>query len=164
MLTQCLMALLSLRHNAKWRSLFLWRKGTISGWKHIYLSLKLLDADHTDDERRQQQLSMNTPPANVMVVLETQRRRIDGLLLLVGIVVDRKYRSVDPPVKIRYTCCWTSSSSEGWTWVKSFVNVPEHDPEDLDFKLHGDSHFNKGFEGLENVRACCAGRHTGGWF
>ena len=41
-----------------------------------------------------------------------------------------------------------------------FVNVPDHDPEDPDFKLHRDSHFNEGFEGLENVRACCDGRHA----
>ncbi|KZT01198.1 uncharacterized protein LAESUDRAFT_731408 [Laetiporus sulphureus 93-53] len=44
----------------------------------------------------------------------------------------------------------------------------EHDPtsgqddEELDFELHNDTHSDGGFEGLENVRACCDGRHTVG--
>ncbi|KAI6019868.1 hypothetical protein F5J12DRAFT_968007 [Pisolithus orientalis] len=33
---------------------------------------------------------------------------------------------------------------------------------DLDFELHADSKSDGGFEGLENVRACCDGRHTVG--
>ncbi|KAE9407873.1 hypothetical protein BT96DRAFT_1013781 [Gymnopus androsaceus JB14] len=47
---------------------------------------------------------------------------------------------------------------------KSFVDVPGHDDddEDLEFELHGDSLSDDGFEGLENVRACCDGRHTVG--
>ncbi|KAF9269698.1 hypothetical protein L218DRAFT_890468 [Marasmius fiardii PR-910] len=47
---------------------------------------------------------------------------------------------------------------------KSFVDVPANDDEDenLDFELHGDSLSDEGFEGLENVRACCDGRHTVG--
>ncbi|KAF8636910.1 hypothetical protein AX17_003161 [Amanita inopinata Kibby_2008] len=46
---------------------------------------------------------------------------------------------------------------------KSFVDVPGgQDDEDLDFELHGDSMSDGGFEGLENVRACCDGRHTVG--
>ncbi|KAF8889574.1 hypothetical protein BD779DRAFT_1662013 [Infundibulicybe gibba] len=45
---------------------------------------------------------------------------------------------------------------------KSFVDVPAHDDEDLDFELHGDSLSDDAFEGMENVRACCDGRHTVG--
>ncbi|KAJ7634633.1 hypothetical protein FB45DRAFT_909405 [Roridomyces roridus] len=45
---------------------------------------------------------------------------------------------------------------------KSFVDVPANDEEDLDFELHGDSLDDNGFEGLENVRACCDGKHTVG--
>ncbi|KAJ3823527.1 hypothetical protein F5880DRAFT_1566576 [Lentinula raphanica] len=46
---------------------------------------------------------------------------------------------------------------------KSFVDVPGHeDEDDLDFELHGESLSDDGFEGLENVRACCDGRHTVG--
>ncbi|KAF8635381.1 hypothetical protein AX15_000386 [Amanita polypyramis BW_CC] len=47
--------------------------------------------------------------------------------------------------------------------TKSFVDVQRgHEDEDLDFELHGDSMSDEGFEGLENVRACCDGRHTVG--
>jgi hypothetical protein len=45
---------------------------------------------------------------------------------------------------------------------KSFIDVPGGMEEDLDFELHGDSLSDEGFEGLENVRACCDGRHTVG--
>ncbi|KAF9467802.1 hypothetical protein BDZ94DRAFT_1294718 [Collybia nuda] len=45
---------------------------------------------------------------------------------------------------------------------KSFVDVPHHDEDDLDFELHGDAMSDDGYEGLENVRACCDGRHTVG--
>ncbi|KAK0452337.1 hypothetical protein EV421DRAFT_1967490 [Armillaria borealis] len=45
--------------------------------------------------------------------------------------------------------------------TKSFVDV-HGDDEDLDFELHGRSEDENGFEGLENVRACCDGRHTVG--
>lgn len=45
---------------------------------------------------------------------------------------------------------------------RSFVDVPGQDEEDLDFELHGESQSDDGFEGLENVRACCDGRHTVG--
>lgn len=46
---------------------------------------------------------------------------------------------------------------------KSFVDVHGGgDEDDLDFELHGDSRSDDGFEGLENVRACCDGRHTVG--
>ncbi|KAL0959595.1 hypothetical protein HGRIS_011304 [Hohenbuehelia grisea] len=45
---------------------------------------------------------------------------------------------------------------------KSFEHIGARDEEDLDFELHGDSRSDDGFEGLENVRACCDGRHTVG--
>jgi len=47
--------------------------------------------------------------------------------------------------------------------TKSFEHVPPRPEEDdLDFELHGEARYNDGFEGLENVRACCDGRHTVG--
>ncbi|KAI0066900.1 hypothetical protein BV25DRAFT_1820014 [Artomyces pyxidatus] len=47
--------------------------------------------------------------------------------------------------------------------TKSFEHVPGGgDEEDLDFELHDDSMSENGFEGLENVRACCDGRHLVG--
>ncbi|THH07855.1 hypothetical protein EW146_g9183, partial [Bondarzewia mesenterica] len=47
--------------------------------------------------------------------------------------------------------------------TKSFEHVPGGpDEEDLDFELHDDSMSDEGFQGLENVRACCDGRHTVG--
>lgn len=48
--------------------------------------------------------------------------------------------------------------------TKSFVDVDRQgeDEEDLDFELHDESLSDGGFEGLENVRACCDGRHTVG--
>lgn len=51
---------------------------------------------------------------------------------------------------------------------KSYVDVPgtpsrqEHDGEDLDFELHDESLSDGAYDGLENVRACCDGRHTVG--
>ncbi|KAF6745032.1 hypothetical protein DFP72DRAFT_1018302 [Ephemerocybe angulata] len=46
--------------------------------------------------------------------------------------------------------------------TRSFVDVPGgEDSEDLDFELHGEEEEEE-FEGLENVRACCDGRHTVG--
>ncbi|KAF9237380.1 coiled-coil protein [Melanogaster broomeanus] len=36
------------------------------------------------------------------------------------------------------------------------------DDDELEFELHGGSQSDDGFEGLENVRACCDGRHTVG--
>lgn len=44
---------------------------------------------------------------------------------------------------------------------KSFEHIPANDGE-LDFELHDDTLSDEGFEGLENVRACCDGRHTVG--
>ncbi|KAK2461201.1 hypothetical protein APHAL10511_006728 [Amanita phalloides] len=47
--------------------------------------------------------------------------------------------------------------------TKSFIDVPGgQDDDDLEFELHGDSISDEGFEGLENVRACCDGKHTVG--
>jgi len=45
---------------------------------------------------------------------------------------------------------------------RSFVDVPARDPDDLDFELYDGVMSDDGFEGLENVRACCDGRHTVG--
>ncbi len=45
---------------------------------------------------------------------------------------------------------------------RSFVDIATHDPDDLDFELHNETMSEEGFEGLENVRACCDGRHTVG--
>ena len=45
---------------------------------------------------------------------------------------------------------------------KSFVNVPGQDADEHDFELHDESMSEEAFEGLENVRACCDGRHTVG--
>lgn len=57
---------------------------------------------------------------------------------------------------------WNAPDSP-YSPTKSFVDVTERqDDEDLDFELHGDALFDEGFEGLENVRACCDGRHTVG--
>lgn len=45
---------------------------------------------------------------------------------------------------------------------KDYERIPAQDDEDLDFELHDDTLSDGGFEGLENVRACCDGRHTVG--
>ena len=45
--------------------------------------------------------------------------------------------------------------------TKSFEHVAGNDTS-LDFELHDESLSDEGFEGLENVRACCDGRHTVG--
>lgn len=57
---------------------------------------------------------------------------------------------------------WNNAPESPYSPSKSFVDVPGHDDEDLDFELHGDSLEENGFEGLENVRACCDGKHTVG--
>lgn len=47
--------------------------------------------------------------------------------------------------------------------TKEYEHIPGgQDEEDLDFELHDDTLSDGGFEGLENVRACCDGRHTVG--
>ena len=45
---------------------------------------------------------------------------------------------------------------------KSYEHVDGEDEENLDFELHEETMSDGGFEGLENVRACCDGRHTVG--
>lgn len=46
---------------------------------------------------------------------------------------------------------------------KSFEHISSRpDADDLDFELHGGGPSDDGFEGLENVRACCDGLHTVG--
>lgn len=57
---------------------------------------------------------------------------------------------------------WQNGPESPFSPERSFVDVPGHDPEELDFELHDDSVSDEGFEGLENVRACCDGRHTVG--
>ncbi|KAF8905236.1 hypothetical protein CPB84DRAFT_1745558 [Gymnopilus junonius] len=56
---------------------------------------------------------------------------------------------------------WNAPESP-FTPDKSFVDVHPHDPDDLDFELHDDMMSDEGYEGLENVRACCDGKHTVG--
>lgn len=46
--------------------------------------------------------------------------------------------------------------------TKDYEHIPGQDDEDLDFELHDETMSDGGFEGLENVRACCDGRHTVG--
>ncbi|TBU22578.1 hypothetical protein BD311DRAFT_138610 [Dichomitus squalens] len=46
--------------------------------------------------------------------------------------------------------------------TKEYEHIPGGDDEDLDFELHDETLSDEGFEGLENVRACCDGRHTVG--
>jgi hypothetical protein len=121
-------------------------------------------ADHTDDERRQQQRSMNTPPGlrsprsptkkDWTTTPRGQRSRSQ-----VSIGRSASKRSGTPALEYLR---WRNGPESPYSPDKSFVNVPDHNPEDLDFELHRDSHFDEGFEGLENVRACCDGRHTVG--
>lgn len=58
---------------------------------------------------------------------------------------------------------WAAPESP-YSPAKSFERVMGHghDEDDLEFELHGQSQSDDGFEGLENVRACCDGRHTVG--
>ena len=46
--------------------------------------------------------------------------------------------------------------------TKSFEHIPGQDDGELDFELHDEAMSDEGYEGLENVRACCDGRHTVG--
>ncbi|KAJ7204770.1 hypothetical protein GGX14DRAFT_698708 [Mycena pura] len=57
---------------------------------------------------------------------------------------------------------WNAPESPYSPISRSFVDVAGGEDEDLDFELHGDSMVDPGFEGLENVRACCDGKHTVG--
>ncbi|KIP06360.1 hypothetical protein PHLGIDRAFT_515660 [Phlebiopsis gigantea 11061_1 CR5-6] len=45
---------------------------------------------------------------------------------------------------------------------KDFEHIPSQDEGDLSFELHDGTLSDEGYEGLENVRACCDGRHTVG--
>jgi hypothetical protein len=46
---------------------------------------------------------------------------------------------------------------------KSFEHIGgRHDEDEMDFELHDGALSDGGYEGLENVRACCDGRHTVG--
>jgi hypothetical protein len=58
---------------------------------------------------------------------------------------------------------WAAPESP-YSPTRSFERVMGHgqDDDDLEFELHGQSQSDDGFEGLENVRACCDGRHTVG--
>ena len=48
--------------------------------------------------------------------------------------------------------------------TKDYEQIPGggENSEELDFELHDETLSDEGFEGLENVRACCDGRHTVG--
>ncbi|KAH9933802.1 uncharacterized protein B0H18DRAFT_982108 [Fomitopsis serialis] len=46
--------------------------------------------------------------------------------------------------------------------TKDYEHIPGPDDGELDFELHDETMSDGGFEGLENVRACCDGRHTVG--
>lgn len=59
---------------------------------------------------------------------------------------------------------WAAPESP-YSPTRSFEQVLSgnaQDEEELEFELHGESQSDDGFEGLENVRACCDGRHTVG--
>ena len=45
---------------------------------------------------------------------------------------------------------------------RSYEHVGAEDEEELSFELHEETMSDGGFEGLENVRVCCDGRHTVG--
>lgn len=46
--------------------------------------------------------------------------------------------------------------------AKEFEHIPSQEDGELDFELHDETLSDEGYEGLENVRACCDGRHTVG--
>ena len=56
---------------------------------------------------------------------------------------------------------WTGRESP-YSPSKSYEHVGGEDEEVLDFELHEETMSDGGFEGLENVRACCEGMHTVG--
>ena len=120
-------------------------------------------ADLTDDERRPQQLV--TPPGRRSPGSPTKKDRWSttprGQRSRSQISVRRSASKRSGTPALEYLR-WRNGPESPYSPEKSFVNVPHHDPEDLDFELHRDPHFDDGFEGLENVRACCDGRHTVG--
>lgn len=59
---------------------------------------------------------------------------------------------------------WATPESP-YSPTRSFEQVLSgngQDDDELEFELHGGSQSDNDFEGLENVRACCDGRHTVG--
>ena len=46
--------------------------------------------------------------------------------------------------------------------TRDFEHISSQESGELDFELHEDTLSDEGYEGLENVRACCDGRHTVG--
>ena len=56
---------------------------------------------------------------------------------------------------------WTEREAP-YSPSRSYEHVGGEDEEDLDFELHEETMSDGCFEGLENVRACCDGRHTVG--
>ena len=56
---------------------------------------------------------------------------------------------------------WTERETP-YSPSKSYEYVGGEDEENLDFELNQETMSDGGFEGLENVRACCDGRHTVG--
>ena len=123
-------------------------------------------ADRTDDERRQLQRPMNTPPGQRSPRSPTKKEAWStttprGQRSGSQISVSRSASKRSGTPALEYLR-WRNGPESPYSPDKSFVNVPDHDSEDLDFELHRDSQFDEGFEGLENVRACCDGRHTVG--
>ncbi|KAF8155589.1 hypothetical protein B0H34DRAFT_783418 [Crassisporium funariophilum] len=118
--------------------------------------------DHTDDERRpplmaspQSQRSARSPLKGDTWNTTPRGQRSRSQLSVGGSV---SKRSGTPALEYLR---WNGPESP-YSPDKSFVDVPAHDPDELDFELHGESHSDEGYEGLENVRACCDGRHTVG--
>ncbi|KAF8815724.1 hypothetical protein BYT27DRAFT_7079180 [Phlegmacium glaucopus] len=123
-------------------------------------------ADHTDDDHRQQrQRLMTTPPGQRSPRSPTKKDtwtatpRGQRSRSQISMSRSASKRSGTPALEYLR---WNHGPESPYSPEKSFVNVPVHDSEDLDFELHADSRFDEGFEGLENVRACCDGRHTVG--
>ena len=104
---------------------------------------------------------MITSPGRHSPRSRTKKRHM--VLLLDGGVVDPKYQSVDLPANDQERLLWNifagGMNSRVYTTLTSCSSM-DYDPEDLDFELHRYSRFDEGFKGLDNVRACCDGRHT----
>jgi len=117
----------------------------------------------TDDERRQPQhlaspsSQRSTRPTRNGDAWSTARGHRSRSQVSIARSVSK--RSGTPAVEYMRWNAPESPYSPG----RSFVDVPDqNDSDELDFELHGDSRSDEGFEGLENVRACCDGRHTVG--
>jgi len=123
-------------------------------------------ADLTDDEHRQQrQRPMATPPGQRSPRSPTKKdtwiTTPRGQRSRSQISINRSASKRSGTPALEYLR-WNNGPESPYSPDKSFVNVPLQDSEDLDFELHSDPQFDEGFEGLENVRACCDGRHTVG--